>query len=141
VAKAIVALDVGEARIGLARGELGSSFVFGRGYIVRTDPAHDVAAVADFAREERAQVVVVGLPTRTDGGSSAQTERVREFAQLLREAGLHVEFEDERFTTKIATSQLRQGLPNRRKRQEKGLLDEASAVLILESYLARAGKP
>jgi len=139
VAEAVVALDVGEARIGLARGELGSSFVFGRGYIVRTNPQEDVAAVAEFARSERAELVVVGLPVRTDGADSAQTEKVRQFALQLQGVGLTVEFEDERFTTKVAADRVVQGVPSRRKRQEKGLLDEASAVLILESYLARVG--
>jgi putative Holliday junction resolvase len=48
-----------------------------------------------------------------------------------------VEFEDERLTTRIAERQVgASGLP-RSRRQEKGRLDEAAAVLILESYLRR----
>lgn len=133
----VLALDVGQARIGVARGEEGSSFAFGRGAIRRTRQAQDVEAVAAVAREEGAARVVVGLPRRTDGADSVQTQRVRAFARALVEAGLEVVFEDERFTTQLAGRQLAGGPLPRGKRQEKGRLDEASAVLILESYLAR----
>lgn len=138
MAKVILALDVGEARIGLARGELGSLFAFGRGYLERQGGAADVRAVADRARDEGAIRVVVGLPRRTDGSDSEQTRRVRNFIAKLEEAGLTVEVEDERFTTRLATSQIRGSGLGRSERREKGLVDEASAILILESYLAKA---
>jgi putative Holliday junction resolvase len=137
VGEAVIALDVGEARIGIARGELGSSFAFGRGFIERQGGARDVAAVADIARDEGASTVVVGLPRRTDGGDSAQTARVRTFIDQLVGAGLAVEIEDERFTTKLATSQILGSGAGRGRRREKGRVDEASAVLILETFLRR----
>lgn len=142
MAEPVVALDVGEARIGLAAGRTGSSFAFGRGHLTRTGGPADVSAVEAFVRSERASLVVVGLPRRTDGSDSEQTSRVRQFAKSLREAGLEVVFEDERFTTRLATSQIRGSGVNRSGRREKGRVDEASAILILETYLARtAGAP
>lgn len=134
---AVIALDVGEARIGVARGEIGSGFAFGRGHIRRTSLAEDVAAVKAVARDEGAALVIVGLPVRTDGSDSEQTLRVRAFAKALDEAGLEVVTEDERFTTKMAGQRIKASGIGRRKRQEKGRIDEESAVLILESYLAR----
>jgi putative holliday junction resolvase len=132
---------VGEARIGLAYGEFGRSFVFGRGALRRSGRlADDVNAVVAAAASERAVRLVVGLPLRAQGGDSAQTRRVRDFVAALRAAGLVVELLDERFTTALAQRQVAtSGLP-RAKRQEKGRLDEAAAIAILETYLAqRAG--
>lgn len=135
----ILALDVGEARIGLARGELGSTFAFGRGFIERSGGAADVEAVVRAARAEGATRIVAGLPTRTDGKDSEQTQRVRDFIAALQRAGLTVEVEDERFTTRLATSQILGSGQKKHRRQEKGRVDEASAVLILETYLRRKG--
>lgn len=135
--KTFLALDVGEARIGLALGESRSSFAFGRGYLTRRDLVSDVAAIKQKLSEERADVLIVGLPTRTDGKDSPQTQRVRDFAQSLEDAGCEVVFEDERFTTRMATQNILSSGKKKKQRQEKGLVDEASAILILESYLAR----
>ncbi len=140
----VLALDVGDARIGLAAGELGSSFAFGRGHIDRQGTRHDVPAVLEAAARERAGRIVVGLPVRLDGNESPQTERVRTFAAALEaaaaEEGIEVVLEDERLTTRIAQRQVGGSALPRSSRQQKGRLDEASAVLILESYLARAAR-
>lgn len=134
----VLALDVGEARIGLARGELGGRFAFGRGALRRSGrQADDVAAVVAAAVAEGASRVVVGLPLRAQGGDSLQTQRVRSFAQALRAAGLQVELCDERFTTALAQRQIGSSGLSRGKRQQKGRLDEGAAVAILETYLER----
>lgn len=134
----LLGLDVGDARIGAAVGEVGHAFVFGRGAIDASDPDAAVRAVRELAEKEGANRVVVGLPRRTGGGESRQAERVRAFARRLEDAGLDVVFEDERFTSQLAQRQVRAaGLP-RGKRQQKGRVDEAAARLILESYLSKA---
>lgn len=133
----LLALDVGEARIGVAAGRVGSSFAFGRGFIVRQSLAQDVAAVHELAKQERAARVVVGLPSRLRGGDSPQTQKVRAFAAELEKAGLEVVFEDERLTTKLASQGLLGSGLKKKQRQQKGRLDERAAVLILESYLAK----
>ncbi len=133
----LLALDVGEARIGVAVGEIGSSFAFGRGYITRQKLTADIEAVRSRAEEEGAARVVVGLPSRLRGGDSPQTAKVRRFAAELEKAGLKVVFEDERLTTKLASQGLVKSGLKKKRRQEKGLLDERAAMLILESYLAK----
>ena len=133
----VLALDVGQARIGLAAGRVGSRLAFGKGYITRGKQREDVAAVLDKMKREKAALLVVGLPRRTDGSDSPQTQRVRSFAKALEEAGAEVILEDERFTTRVATQDLRRGGGSRKKRREKGRVDEASAVLILETFLAK----
>lgn len=132
-----LALDVGDARIGLAKGDTDSPFVFGRGFIKRRNQPSDIDELKQKMADEGADFVVVGLPRRSDGGDSKQTAKVRSFAEALRQAGIEVVFEDERYTTHLATQNIVQsGLP-KQKRQHKGRVDEAAAVLILESYLAK----
>ena len=150
----VLALDVGKARIGVAKGRFGSSLAFGHGVIERfyrdgkgrkrkRSRAQVIDMIVDAVQQEDASVLVVGLPRRSDGDDSAQTQYVREFAAIVREAasarecGVAVVFEDERFTSSIANQQLvGSGLP-KHKRQDKGRIDEGAAVLVLESYLQR----
>ncbi len=133
----ILALDVGEARIGIAVGKLDSMFVFGRGAIVRQQEKIDIESVKAKVTEEDADLVVVGLPLRHDGGDSEQTRHVRDFAKALERENLKVVFEDERFSSKLALKNIYKSGLSKKKRQEKDRIDEAAAVLILESYLAR----
>lgn len=132
-----MALDVGDARIGVAVGSVGSSLAFGRGALERQGTRKDVSAVLALLAEDGAVAVVVGLPLRLDGTESPQTAKVRQFAAALAEAGARVELEDERLTTRIAQRQVGSSSLPRSRRQEKGRLDEAAAVLILEAFLGR----
>ncbi len=131
-----VALDVGEARIGFASSDEKGRFAFGRGYHIRSKKLEaDVQAVRELLEREKALTVVVGLPLRTDGQDSPQTLRVRQFVIALEAGGLPVQWQDERFTTRIATQSLQSA--SKKKRQEKGLTDEASAIAILETWLRK----
>lgn len=134
-----MSLDVGEARIGLAIGEENSSFVFGRGYITRTSLADDIALIKEKMLDCSADILVLGLPLRQDGGDSQQTQKVRDFAKALQDAleneDIEIVFQDERYSSKVAEQHLRSSGLSKKNRREKGLVDEAAAKLILESYL------
>ena len=127
----LAALDVGQARIGLAVGELGRPFAFGRGHLA----ADDWAGLLRFLEAEGVERVVLGLPLRTQGVEGPEAKRVRALGEKLRAAGYDVVYEDERFTTQLAAQRLKQR--GKKKRREKGRLDEESAILILETYLER----
>ncbi|WP_337844498.1 Holliday junction resolvase RuvX [Thermus sp.] len=129
------ALDVGRARIGLAVGEEGRPFAFGRGYLVRQGLERDVEALLDFVRREGLARLVVGLPLRTDGGLSQEAQGVLALVEALKARGVEVVLLDERYTTKLAERRLREA--PRRLKQDKGKLDEMAAVVLLEDYLAR----
>ena len=117
----VLALDVSKHRIGFAV-NLGT-LAFGRGSLDRKRLIWDVRQVAAKMRFEKAAMLVIGLPLRTDGAQSATADRVRSFARELVAAGMQVVYQDERFTTRRA--------------RELGAsdLDEAVAVQILELYL------
>ena len=117
----VLALDVSRHRIGFAVNH--GTLAFGRGSLGRKRLIWDVRQVAAKMRSEKAALLVVGLPLRTDGAQSATADRVRSFARELVIAGMQVVYQDERFTTRRA--------------RELGAsdLDEAAAVQILELYL------
>jgi putative holliday junction resolvase len=117
----LLALDVSKHRIGFAV-NLGT-LAFGRGSLDRKRLIWDVRQVQAKMRAERASLLVVGLPLRTDGAQSPTADRVKSFGRELLAAGMQVAYQDERFTTRRA--------------RELGAtdLDEAAAVQILELYL------
>jgi len=138
-----LSLDVGQVRIGLAIGEENSSFVFGRGYITRTSLKEDIALIKEKVLDYSADILVLGLPLRQDGEDSQQTKNVRDFAKALEDAftdepkeqSVEIIFQDERYSSKVAEQHLRSSGLSKKNRREKGLVDEAAAKLILESYL------
>ena len=81
---------------------------------------------------------MVGLPLNMDGSEQELTRRARKFANRLHnQTGLPVQTQDERLTTAAAKEQLfaEGGYRN----LSKGNIDNASAVLILESFFAAQG--
>jgi len=133
----IAALDVGERRIGVAvSDELGMT-VRRVATVQRVGGRRDLDALARVLAPLAPARVVVGLPLNMDGSEGRQAARVRAFAERLGpHVGLPVELWDERLTSWEAESRLRaEGVPPSRWRE---VVDQEAAVIILESYLARA---
>ena len=137
IMRGILALDVGEARIGTAVTPPGSFFVFGRETIVRSDICTDIQTICNLANDEKATLIVLGLPIRTDGKDSLQAKQIHSFAKALSHKGFDLTFEDERYTSKLASRHITRHNPNRKTKRDKGLIDQVSAILILESFLER----
>ena len=134
----IAALDVGDARVGVAiSDELGLT-TRGLGVVRRRGGIHDLEAIARLLEPYRPARLVVGLPLNMDGSEGPQATKVRRFAARVAEhTGLAVELWDERLTT-VEAEELMQatGVARRRRR---GLVDQVAAASILRSYLARHG--
>ena len=93
------------------------------------------AEVCRIAQEQKAELIVVGLPLNMDGTEGVRAELCREFADRLRVAtGLPVSMWDERRTTVEAHNILSQHNYHGKKR--KDTVDAVAASLILEGYLA-----
>ncbi len=125
----ILAVDYGEKRTGLAISDRDERMALALPTLLDAD-GEDVAAVA---REQEAELVVVGLPLNMDGTSGPAAERSRDFAEEVRASGLPVELWDERLTTAEANARLRQAGLNRKDRAKR--VDTAAAIVILESFL------
>ncbi len=130
----LLALDVGERRIGLASGIAELQTALPAGVLNRTRLASDLRSVLDAAKQRHADAIVVGVPLLPDGEESLQTKRVRGFIRALRrETTLPVHSVDEAFTSVEAEGLLRDaGLEPSRHR---GAVDETAAVLILRRFL------
>ena len=133
----LMALDLGERRIGLAvSGPDG--LVLPAGHIVRTKLAQDVQQVIASARERQAQGIVVGIPYTLDGETGASAKLARGFIRALRRAigvagSLAIHEMDERYTSVEAEGLLRESgvQPSR----DRASVDEVAAVLILQRFL------
>ena len=131
----VMALDVGERRVGLAisdpTGLLASPFG-----VVERGP-DDISEIARIAGDNEAVEIVVGLPITMSGESGAQAGRVRAFIRDLRQAtDIPVTTLDERLSTVQAERMLRDsgGRVGRRSR-ERGRVDAAAAAVILQARL------
>ena len=134
----IAALDVGDARIGVAIcDELGLT-TRGLGVVRRQGGVHDLEGIVRLIAPWEPALVVVGLPFNMDGSEGPQAAKVRRFAARFADhSRLPIEFWDERLTTVEAEEVLRQsGISGRRR---KGLVDQVAAAAILRSYLASHG--
>lgn len=130
----ILGIDHGDVRTGVAvcdKNEILASPV-----TVITERRDEVLAqkIADIAKEQHAQEIVMGLPKNMDGSVGFRAQAIEAFAEILREVTrLPVTLRDERLTTVSAHQYL--NAADTRGKKRKQTVDAVSAVLILEDYL------
>lgn len=130
----LLALDIGERRIGLAVGDAPGALAVPVGHLVRTRLKDDVERILDVARERNAEGIVVGIPYSVGGEVGPQAKRVQGFIRHLKNTTtLSVFTVDERFTSFEAQGLLRDAghQPSRR----KGSIDASAATLTLQRFL------
>jgi putative Holliday junction resolvase len=137
----LIALDLGERRIGLAVSGPGG-MALPAGHIVRSKLAQDVQQVIASAQERQAQGIVVGIPYMLQGETGDSAKLARGFIRALRRAlgddgSLAIYAVDERFTSVEAEGLLRESgvQPSR----DRASVDETAAVLILQRFLTSLG--
>ena len=134
MAETVLALDVGERRIGVAVGEMG--FAFPVETIHRTNIKEDLARIVAIAAERMARTIVVGDPLTLAGTRALAAEKIDAFVvHLARVYDGAIERIDERLTTAAATRSLIAADVSRAKRKQ--VVDQLAAVGILETWLAR----
>lgn len=127
----ILALDVGNQRIGVARANtiarISSPFV-----TLQNGPSV-VDEIERLIRDEDAQMLVVGLPRGLDGQETAQTQIVRGFVLALKNklGDFPMQFQDEALTSRKAEEEL----AARGKPYVKGDVDALAATYILDDFL------
>ena len=129
----VLGVDFGLSRTGLAFGS-GETRIAFAGPILTGDPDDLIPEIAREAAERGASTIVVGLPRNMDGSEGEMGERVRAFAEKLREAAeADVVLWDERLTSRQADRAMLQGNLSRKKRKKR--IDSLAAQLMLQSYL------
>jgi len=135
----LMALDIGDRRVGVAVSDTLGLIASPLEVVHRTSKVEDFARIAQLVRQHRVAVVVIGQPLRADGGLSPQAERIRRYAlalfQWLRDDGLDptLLFWDESFSTVQAQQAMIAG--GRSARDRRGRVDAAAAAAILQDYL------
>lgn len=130
----IVSLDFGARRIGLAvSDELGVT-AQGLPTLLRTNKRNDLDHLRRIIKQFDVGEIVMGLPLRMSGAEGIQSDKVQEFAEILRKKfRLPVHLFDERLTSVEANRVLRESEMSIRRRGE--VVDQLAAVLILQSFL------
>ncbi|KIC57336.1 Holliday junction resolvase RuvX [Microbacterium hominis] len=125
-------IDVGKARIGVARCDRDGLLAVPVETVPRTDAA--AAHIARLADEYSAMELLVGLPISLSGGETASTDDARAFASEVRAAsGVEVRLVDERLSTVSAHAALRDA--GRSQRSSRRIVDQVAAVVLLQQAI------
>ena len=132
-----ICLDVGERRIGVAVSDLLDLTAQGVETIWVKGMERDTVRIEELCRQYETTHILCGLPLNMDGSEGFQAQRVKQVAERLMEMGYEIRYQDERLTTKMATSVLLEADVCRSKR--KDVVDKLAATYILQSFLDAGG--
>ena len=130
----IVAIDYGRKRTGIAVTDTLKMIANG----LTSLPSGDVVAyLSDYVSKEPVDLFVVGYPKQMNNEPSENMRYVEAFVRQLNRKipDIPIEYYDERFTSVLAHQAMIDGGLKKKQRQNKALVDEISAVLILQTYL------
>ena len=130
----ILSIDYGKKRTGLAVTDPLQIIAGG----LATVSTHELFAfLMDYVGREHVGLIGRGRPMQTDGTPSENLARVEQFVNRWRKAvpDIPVEYYDERFTSVIAHRAMIDGGLKKKARQNKALVDEISATIILQDYM------
>lgn len=130
----ILSIDYGKKRTGLAVTDPAQIIAGG---LVTVTTSELFSFLTDYIKKEPVERIVIGEPKQPDGRPSKNMARVVQFVNRWRKAypEIPIEFYDERFTSVLAHRAMIDGGLHKKARQNKALVDEISATIILQSYL------
>ncbi len=134
----ILALDIGDVRIGLAISDaLGiTANPLETYWRCKGNEEKDIAYIAKLAADKGVQRIVLGLPINMDGTEGDRVVKTRAFAEALAAATpIPLDYQDERLTTVTAERVLIEQGVRREKRKE--VIDKVAATIILRTYMDR----
>jgi len=130
----ILAIDYGKKRTGIAVTDVLQIIANG----LTTVPTSQLEGfILNYVKEEPVERIVVGHPRQMNYEESENMVRIVPFVNRLRKLlpDIPIELVDERFTSVLAHQAMLQGGLKKKDRQNKALVDEISATIILQSYL------
>ena len=130
----ILSIDYGKKRTGLAVTDP-LQIIAGGLATVATSELFDYLQA--YISREQVEMIVIGEPRQPNGEPSENLARVQQFVNRWRKAvpQVPIQFYDERFTSVLAHQAMLDGGLKKKARQNKGLVDEISATIILEDYM------
>ena len=132
----IIALDFGKQRTGIAVTDELQLIASG---LTTVNTKDLLQYLKDYSAKENIAVIVVGEPKRWDNAPSESEVSIQVFLKKLKTYFplIPIDRQDERFTSKVAFQTMVESGLKKKQRQNKELIDEISATLILQSYLNR----
>lgn len=130
----ILAIDYGRKRCGLAVTDPLKLIAGG----LSTVASHELMVFLQaYFSKESVEQVVVGLPKQMNNEPSESMRYIDPFVRAFKNKwpDMPIAYYDERFTSKLAHQAMRMGGLKKSDRQDKALVDEISAVIILQSYM------
>jgi len=130
----LVGIDYGIKRTGLACTDPKQLIASG---LKNLPTAEVISFLKQYCGEEEVDAFIVGKPLQKDGTPSTVEDQILSFIKLLENQFPNQKIfrYDERFTSKIAFQTLINTGSSKKQRRDKGLVDQISATLILQSYL------
>ena len=130
----ILSIDYGKKRTGLAVTDP-LQIIAGGLATVATSELFDYLQA--YIAREQVEMIVIGEPRQPNGEPSENLARVQQFVNRWRKAvpQVPIQFYDERFTSVLAHQAMLDCGLKKKARQNKGLVDEISATIILEDYM------
>lgn len=130
----ILAIDYGKRRTGLA---VTDELQLIAGGLTTVDTKVLIEYLLDYVKRESVERIIVGLPKQMNNQPSENMVRIEPFVNRLRKlVDIPVEYYDERFTSVLAQRAiLESGMKKQARRNNKELIDEISATIILQSYM------
>ena len=136
--KRILALDVGDRRIGMAMSDLLGWTAQPLYTIHRTKDEEDLGKIVEVIKQYDIGTIVCGLPKNMDSTVGFQGEKTMQFVEQLQQMippEIKVVFQDERLSTKEAKQVTHTS--GVKKKKKKNMIDTIAAVFILETYLMK----
>lgn len=136
----ILSIDYGKKRTGLAVTDPLQIIANGLA-TVSTSELFDY--LKKYTSQEQVERIVIGRPTQPNGQPSENLVRVEQFVNRWRKAKpeIPIEYYDERFTSVLAHQAiLDSGIGKKARRENKGLVDEISATIILQDWMRANGR-
>ncbi len=132
-----LALDYGERRIGLALSDELGIIATGIGTLDNDDAL--LSKLLGIIEDRAVVQIVVGLPLTLSGMEGKTAKTVQAFAERLRASSrLPVHLLDERYTSSLAARAILDMGVGKKKRREKGKVDEIAAIILLQGFLDSA---
>ena len=129
----IVALDIGDVRIGIAVSDPSRTIASPVEVITRTGWGPDTRLIKQICDRYETTQVLSGLPLNMDGTEGFQARKVRDFCAQLKKAGLTVFFQDERLSTVAADDAMLSA--NLSRADRKSRVDKVAAAIFLQEWL------
>lgn len=130
----ILSIDYGKKRTGVA---VTDPLQLIAGGLATVPSCELLSYITDYCSREEVETIVVGEPLQPDGRPSENLQRVKTFVGQLRKAlpATKIVMYDERFTSVLAHQAMLDGGLRKKARQNKALVDEISATIILQNYM------